>query len=61
MTYAETRAVLNGKRAAIEAIQAEMRAIQAEGEPEVVQDYVLDGWNGPVRLLRAAVSGTSGT
>ena len=27
-----------------------MRALQAKVEPQVVDDYVLDGWDGPVRL-----------
>jgi predicted dithiol-disulfide oxidoreductase (DUF899 family) len=50
MTYADTMAALNAKRAEIAAIQKEMRAIQAGVEPEVVADHVLDGWDGPVRL-----------
>lgn len=50
MTYAETMAALNAKRKQIEAIQTEMRSIQAAVEPQVVEDYVLDGWDGPVRL-----------
>jgi predicted dithiol-disulfide oxidoreductase (DUF899 family) len=50
MTYAETMAALNAKRAEITAVRAEMRELLAEVEPETVKDYVLDGWNGPVRL-----------
>jgi predicted dithiol-disulfide oxidoreductase (DUF899 family) len=50
MTYADTMAAMNAKRKQIEALQGEMRALQAKVEPEVVQDYVLDGWDGPVRL-----------
>jgi predicted dithiol-disulfide oxidoreductase (DUF899 family) len=50
MTYAETMTALNAKRAEIAAIQTEMRALQAKVEPQVVDDYVLDGWDGPVRL-----------
>src|SRR5580658_1623245 len=50
MTYANTMAELQAKRKEITAIQAEMRALQAGIEPEVVEDYALDGWGGPVRL-----------
>ena len=50
MTYADTMAAMNAKRKEIETLQGEMRNLQAEVEPEVVQDYVLDGWDGPVRL-----------
>jgi predicted dithiol-disulfide oxidoreductase (DUF899 family) len=50
MTYADTMAALNAKRREIETLQAEMRSLQAAVEPEVVQDYVLEGWDGPVRL-----------
>lgn len=50
MNYADTKAALNEKRHQVEALQAEMRAIQGQVEPEEVQDYILDGWEGPVRL-----------
>jgi predicted dithiol-disulfide oxidoreductase (DUF899 family) len=50
MTYADTMAALQAKRNEITAIQAEMRALQAKVEPEVVEDYELDGWDGPARL-----------
>jgi predicted dithiol-disulfide oxidoreductase (DUF899 family) len=50
MTYAETIAALDAKRAEIAAIQKQMRAIQAKVEPQPVQDYLLEGWDGPVRL-----------
>jgi predicted dithiol-disulfide oxidoreductase (DUF899 family) len=50
MTYADTMAAMNAKREQITAIQEEMRTLQAAVEPEEVQDYVLAGWNGPVRL-----------
>jgi len=50
MSYADTMAALNAKRTQIEAIQAEMRELQAGVEPQEVADYVLAGWNGPVRL-----------
>jgi predicted dithiol-disulfide oxidoreductase (DUF899 family) len=50
MSYAETMAALNDRRAQINALQGEMRALQSAVEPEVVQDYVLDSWDGPVRL-----------
>jgi predicted dithiol-disulfide oxidoreductase (DUF899 family) len=50
MTYAETMAALEAKRKEIAAIQTEMRTLQAEVEPEVVEDYEMDGWDGPMRL-----------
>jgi predicted dithiol-disulfide oxidoreductase (DUF899 family) len=50
MSYADTMAAMNAKRAQIEAIHAEMRELQAAVEPQEVKDYVLTGWNGPVRL-----------
>jgi predicted dithiol-disulfide oxidoreductase (DUF899 family) len=50
VNYADTKAALDEKRRQVEALQAEMRAIQAQVEPEEVQDYILDGWDGPVRL-----------
>ena len=50
MTYAETMAAMNVKRQEIAALRDEMRTLQAKVEPEQVQDYVLDGWDGPVRL-----------
>ena len=49
MTYAETKAAMDAKRLQIEGLHKEMRALQAAVEPEVVQDYVLEGWDGPVR------------
>jgi len=50
MTYADTMAAMKSKRAEIAALQGEMRALQAAVEPQQVQDYVLSGWDGPVRL-----------
>jgi predicted dithiol-disulfide oxidoreductase (DUF899 family) len=50
VNYAETKTAMDDKRRQIEALQAEMRTLQSEVEPEDVQDYVLDGWDGPVRL-----------
>jgi predicted dithiol-disulfide oxidoreductase (DUF899 family) len=50
MIYAETIAALDAKRKEIAALKAQMRALQAAVEPQVVADYVLDGWDGPVRL-----------
>ena len=50
MTYAESMAALTAKRRQMAELQLEMRALQAGVEPDVVQDYVLDGWEGPVRL-----------
>jgi predicted dithiol-disulfide oxidoreductase (DUF899 family) len=50
MDYAQTMTAMNAKREEIAALRGEMRALQAAIEPEVVQDYVLEGWDGPVRL-----------
>jgi predicted dithiol-disulfide oxidoreductase (DUF899 family) len=50
MSYAQTMAALNAKREKIAALQGQMRTLQAKVEPEAVADYVLAGWDGPVRL-----------
>ncbi len=50
MSYAETKTAMDAKRREIAALQGEMRALQAAVEPEVVTDYELMGWDGPVRL-----------
>ena len=50
MTYAQSISALKAKRAQIEALRGEMRAIQAAIEPEVVNDYLFAGWDGPVKL-----------
>ena len=50
MTYADTMSELNAKRAELARVRAEMRALQASVEPQPVDDYVLSGWDGPVRL-----------
>lgn len=50
MSYAETKAALSVKRSEIARLRAEMRELQATAEPELVEDYVLAGWKGPVRL-----------
>lgn len=50
MNYVETKTALDAKRAQIAGIRDEMRALQAQGEPQVVEDYELSGWHGPVRL-----------
>ncbi len=50
MTYAETIAALNAKRAEIGAIQSDIRKLQATIEPERVEDQAFEGWEGPVRL-----------
>jgi predicted dithiol-disulfide oxidoreductase (DUF899 family) len=50
MTYAETMAALDAKRKEIDAIQAEMRTLQASIEPQPVSDVTFDGWDGEVRL-----------
>lgn len=50
MNYSETKSALEAKRAQITSIRDEMRALQAEVEPQAVEDYELSGWGGPVRL-----------
>ena len=50
MSYAETKTAMDAKRREIADLQGEMRALQAAVEPEVVTDYELMGWDGPVRL-----------
>ncbi len=50
MSYADTMAQLNAKRGELARVRSEMRALQAQVEPQLVDDYVLVGWNGPVRL-----------
>ena len=50
MTYADSMAALHAKRREMAALKDEMRALQAAIVPETVEDYLLDGWDGPVRL-----------
>src|SRR5271155_3248495 len=50
MSYDQSMAAVNAKRKDIEALQGELRALQAQVEPQAVDDYVLAGWDGPVRL-----------
>ena len=50
MTYSDTIVALKTKRQQIETLHEDMRRLQASIEPEVVADYELAGWNGPVRL-----------
>ncbi|HWA61113.1 MAG TPA: DUF899 family protein [Caulobacteraceae bacterium] len=50
MNYADTKAALEERRARIQAIREEMRDIQKTVEPQPIDDYVLSGWDGPVRL-----------
>jgi predicted dithiol-disulfide oxidoreductase (DUF899 family) len=50
MSYDDTMAAVNAKRKDIEALQGELRSLQAKVEPQEVDDYVLAGWDGPVRL-----------
>jgi predicted dithiol-disulfide oxidoreductase (DUF899 family) len=50
MSYAGTMAALNAKRAQIAELRNEMRDLQARVEPQAVEDYVVAGWDGPVRL-----------
>ena len=50
MSYADTMAAMNAKREKIAALRKDLRALQESVEPQVVEDYVLAGWDGPVRL-----------
>ena len=50
MTYSQTMAALSAKRTEIGKLREEMRALQAVVEPQVVEDWELTGWGGPVRL-----------
>jgi predicted dithiol-disulfide oxidoreductase (DUF899 family) len=50
MTYTDVMATLEAKRERIIALHGELRALQATVEPQPVEDYLLQGWNGPVRL-----------
>ncbi|MCP5433152.1 MAG: DUF899 family protein [Alphaproteobacteria bacterium] len=50
MKYRDSVVKLADYRRQIGAIRADMRKVQAEIEPEAVEDYVLQGRDGPVRL-----------
>ncbi len=50
MTYTDVMAALEAKRERIIALHGELSALQATVEPQVVENYLLQGWDGPVRL-----------
>jgi predicted dithiol-disulfide oxidoreductase (DUF899 family) len=50
MTYADVMTTLEAKRERIIALHGELSALQATVEPQVVENYLLQGWDGPVRL-----------
>ncbi len=50
MTYADTMSALRTKRNALLALHDEIRDLQKAVVPQVVEDYVFEGWNGPVTL-----------
>ncbi len=50
MTYNDVMATLEAKREKLVALHGELQALQAAVEPQLVEDYVLQGWDGPVRL-----------
>lgn len=50
MSYQDTTARLADFRRQIEALRAQMQALQAAREPQEVEDYMLAGATGPVRL-----------
>jgi predicted dithiol-disulfide oxidoreductase (DUF899 family) len=43
-------AAMTAKRKELLALHDEIRALQRRVEPQPVEDYVFDGWSGPVRL-----------
>jgi predicted dithiol-disulfide oxidoreductase (DUF899 family) len=50
MTYADTMTALKSKRHALLALHDEIRELQQAVEPQTVEDYLFEGWSGPVRL-----------
>jgi predicted dithiol-disulfide oxidoreductase (DUF899 family) len=50
MTYTDVMATLEAKREKIIALHGELQALQAAVESQLVDDYLLQGWDGPVRL-----------
>jgi len=50
MTYTDVMTTLEAKREKLVALHGELRALQAAVEPQAVEDYLLQGWDGPVRL-----------
>jgi len=50
MSYADTMSAMAAKRLQITALRKELRELQSAVEPQVVQDYELAGWDGPVKL-----------
>ncbi|HEY3798989.1 MAG TPA: DUF899 family protein [Caulobacteraceae bacterium] len=50
MTYADSMSALRAKRNDLLALHGEIRELQKKVEPQPVEDYVFEGWSGPVRL-----------
>ena len=50
MTYADTMSALQAKRAQLLTLHDEIRTLQQGVEPQPVEDYVFEGWDGPVKL-----------
>ena len=50
MTYADTMTALRAKRDTLLALHEEIRTLQKAIEPQPVEDYVFEGWEGPVSL-----------
>jgi len=48
--YADTMTALKAKRRTLLALHEEIRALQKAVEPQPVEDYLLQGWDGPVKL-----------
>jgi predicted dithiol-disulfide oxidoreductase (DUF899 family) len=50
MAYADTMAALTAKRQALLTLHEEIRTLQQRVEPQPVEDYLFEGWEGPVKL-----------
>ena len=50
MTYADTMTALREKRNTLLKLHDEIRDLQKDVAPQVVDDYVFEGWSGPVKL-----------
>jgi predicted dithiol-disulfide oxidoreductase (DUF899 family) len=50
MTYADTMSTLKAKRETLLTLHEEIRALQKTVEPQPVEDYTFQGWDGAVKL-----------
>ena len=51
MKYTDSKSKIDGYRGQIKKLREEMRKVQAEAEPQAVENYQLADTSGPVRLL----------